>query len=189
MKDRSAALRFYSRAACCSFVLINFFFSLAACTDCGKKFYRYADGEICLEMLSDSVSILRHIRRGGDEPFSIFRNLRRSRGECVSEFVLPYPTFRLSCGDLDEDGIPEIGVGVIKSTRYSPVADKRLFLFHLTGGVDIRPLWLGTHVGGLLDDFSIGGDALIHTVEHNAADSTFHRTYKLSSFGIKPVAL
>ena len=153
---------------------LGFSFLLSACTDGKETVYRYAGGEIRLETAGDSLSILLHIPRGSDAN--------------PSEFQLPYPTFRLSCGDLTGDGIPEIGVGVIKRTRFSPEPDKRLFLFHLTDGNLIRPLWMGSHVGGRLDDFYIS-DALIHTDEHNAADSTFHRTYKLTSFGIKPVAL
>ena len=163
--------RFSVQNAVCKFLLLITLL-LAACTGNRDNIYRYAGGEIRLESMGDS-SIIRHIPCDGRAP---------------SEFPLPYPTFRLSCGDLTGDGIPEIGVGVIKCTRFSPEPDKRLFLFHLTDGNLIRPLWMGSHVGGRLDDFHIG-NALIHTDEHNAADSTFHRTYKLTSFGIKPVAL
>jgi hypothetical protein len=149
------------------------FFSFAACNE-RDNVYRYAEGEIRLDVINDSLSILRHCLTDGRE---------------VSSFKLPYPTFRFCCGDLTGDGIPEIGVGVIKRTRFSPETDKRLFLFHLTDGRLIRPLWMGSHVGARLDDFRFGDDALIRTIEHNATDSLIYRTYKLSSFGLKPVSL
>ena len=157
-----------------SFLILHFSFLLLACSSGDREgVYRYADGEIRLDVVNDSLSILRHFAKDGRE---------------VSAFRLPYPTYRFCCGDLTADGIPEIGVGVIKPTRFSPQPDKRLFLFHLTEGRLIRPLWMGSHVGARLDDFRFDG-TLIRTTERDASDSLIHRTYKLSSFGIKPVSL
>ncbi len=151
-----------------------FLLLFAACSAGEKEnVYRYAAGEIRLDVVNDSLSIIRHLAKDGRE---------------VSAFSLPYPTYRFCCGDLTGDGIPEIGVGVIKPTRFSPQPDKRLFLFHLTEGRLIRPLWMGSHVGARLDDFRFDGP-LIRTTERDASDSLIHRTYKLSSFGIKPVNL
>ena len=151
-----------------------FLLLFAACSAGDREgVYRYADGEIRLDVVNDSLSILRNFAKDGRE---------------VSAFRLPYPTYRFCCGDLTADGIPEIGVGVIKPTRFSPQPDKRLFLFHLTEGRLIRPLWMGSHVGARLDDFRFDG-TLIRTTERDASDSLIHRTYKLSSFGIKPVSL
>ena len=173
MKNKMSRLKhFTGRATYYSFFILHFSFIFAACSE-GENVYRYADGEIRLDVISDSLSILRHCLADGSE---------------VSSFELPYPTFRFCCDDLTGDGIPEIGVGVIKGTRFSPEPDKRLFLFHLTDGRLIRPLWMGSHVGARLDDFRFD-DALIRTVERGSADSLIHRTYKLSSFGLKPVSL
>lgn len=157
-----------------SFLILHFSFLLLACSSGDREgVFRYAVGEIRLDVVNDSLSIIRHLAKDGRE---------------VSAFSLPYPTYRFCCGDLTGDGIPEIGVGVIKPTRFSPQPDKRLFLFHLTEGRLIRPLWMGSHVGARLDDFRFDGP-LIRTTERNASDSLIHRTYKLSSFGIKPVNL
>ena len=78
----------------------------AACTDKDSCFsYSFENGlkgEIRLEHIHDSLSVLRHFIDGTE----------------VSEWELPYPVYRFDCGDLTGDGTPEIAVGVIKPTRY-----------------------------------------------------------------------
>ena len=43
-------------------------------------------------------------------------------------------------------------VGVIKSTRYHPEVARRIFIFKMANG-KVRPLWLGSRLGGTLMDF------------------------------------
>ena len=157
--------------AVCKLLLLTVLL-LVACTGDKEKVYRYAGGKICLETVGD-YSILRHIPCDGNAP---------------SEFLLPYPTFRFACGDLTGDGLPEIGVGVIKRTRFSPEPDKRLWVFHLTEGRLIRPLWMGSHVGGRLRDFRFDGDRIV-TSEYTRTDSLVQRTYRLGAFGLEYVTL
>lgn len=154
-------------------------FFLLSCQSGKENVYRYVGGEIRLEVVNDTLSILRHIPTSYSPP-----SMGGVGGE--SSFSLPYPTFRLSCGDLTGDGTPEIGVGVVKRTRFSPEKEKRLFIFHLTEGCLIRPLWMGSHVGARLDDFRFD-DRHVCTTEHDADGNTFNRTYELTSFGLKPV--
>ena len=77
----------------------------AACTDKDSCFSYSLEnglkGEIRLEHIHDSLSVLRHFIDGTE----------------VSEWELPYPVYRFDCGDLTGNGTPEIAVGVIKPTR------------------------------------------------------------------------
>lgn len=57
-------------------------------------------GEIRLEHIHDSLSVLRHFIDGTE----------------VSEWELPYPVYRFDCGDLTGNGTPEIAVGVITTS-------------------------------------------------------------------------
>ena len=44
-------------------------------------------------------------------------------------------------------------VGVIKSTRFHPEKGRRIFIFKQVDGGKVRPLWLGSRLGGTLIDF------------------------------------
>lgn len=104
-----------------------------------------------------------------------------------SSWELKYPVYRFDYGDVDGDGIPEIAVGTIKSTRFDPKEGKRLFLFHITDDLYIRPLWLGSRVSQPLEDFRLSGDpALIRTIEREQDGTYLVAEYKYRSgkFGI-----
>jgi hypothetical protein len=51
------------------------------------------------------------------------------------------------------DGKADALVGVIKSTRFYPEKARRIFIFKLVNGKKVRPLWLGSKLGGILKDF------------------------------------
>ena len=53
---------------------------------------------------------------------------------------------------MDGDGRTDALAGVIKATRYDPKSGRRLFIFKNYKGY-VRPLWLGTRLGGILQDF------------------------------------
>ncbi len=71
----------------------------------------------------------------------------------LNEWQLPYPVYRLCTGDVDGDGRPDALVGVVKTTRFYRQPGRRLFIFKLVKG-KVRPLWLGSKLGGQLVDFS-----------------------------------
>ncbi len=96
-----------------------------------------------LEKRSDSLYVLTLETRTAD-------GQRRS----MSRWKLPYPVYRMATGDVDGDGREEALVGVVKRTRYSPEVDRRLFVFKNVKG-HIRPLWMGTRLGGRLVDFRV----------------------------------
>lgn len=137
--------------------------------------YYTADGrgELRLVGVNDSTHIIRH----------------ELDGRRADEWQLAYPVFRFDCGDLTGDGLPEVAVGVVKPTRYWPQPDRRLFIFHLFRGRLIRPLWLGSRVGGRLIDFCIERDsvpAMVHTWESvGDSDTPVERLYVMNGFGLK----
>ena len=67
-------------------------------------------------------------------------------------WTLPHPVYRMTTGDVDGDGSEDAVVGVIKPTRFHPEQGRRLFIFKNYHGL-VRPLWLGSKLGGKLCDF------------------------------------
>ena len=90
-------------------------------------------------------------------------------------------------------------VGVVKSTRFYPEKARRLFIFkqvistaaHSKGQVKARPLWLGSKLGGILEDFRYvapaEGDSLgrIRALESTTDSLYVVSDYKWESFGMK----
>lgn len=91
---------------------------------------------------------------------------------------LPYPIYQFQTGDVDGDGSEDAMVGVIKGTRFYPEKARRLFIFkqidgHTAAGEackKARPLWLGSKLGGILEDFRFIAPADT-TDTANASDS------------------
>ncbi len=70
---------------------------------------------------------------------------------------LPFEVYQFCTGDVDGDGSEDALVGVVKTTRFDPVKARRLFIFKNHQG-HIRALWMGSRLGGILQDFCfIGG--------------------------------
>lgn len=65
---------------------------------------------------------------------------------------LAFPVYRMCVGDVDGDGSPDAMVGVVKTTRFDSNKARRLFIFKNYKG-RIRPLWMGSQLGGILHDF------------------------------------
>ena len=67
---------------------------------------------------------------------------------------LPYPVYQFQVGDVDGNGVDDAVVGVIKKTRFHRELARRLFIFKNYRG-HIRPLWMGSKLGGELVDFRV----------------------------------
>ena len=110
----------------------------------------------------------------------------------LNDWRLPYPVYQFQTGDVDGDGSEDAMVGVVKSTRFYPERGRRLFIFKkLSGetrprgneGVKVRPLWLGSKLGGILQDFRFV-DGKIRALE-TTTDSLFVvADYRWAGFGM-----
>ena len=115
---------------------------------------------------------------------------------------LPYPVYQFQTGDVDGDGSEDAMVGVVKGTRFYPEKARRLFIFkqidgHTAAGKackKARPLWLGSKLGGILEDFrfvepadTADGDrrGIIRALESTTDSLYVVSDYVWSGFGMK----
>ncbi len=95
---------------------------------------------------------------------------------------LPYPVYRMETGDVDGNGSEEALVGVVKATRFYPEKGRRLFIFKNYHGL-IRPLWLGSRLGGQLCDFRFA-DGKVRSMELTTDGRYTVAEYHWSGFGL-----
>ena len=99
-----------------------------------------------------------------------------------NQWRLPYPVYRMETGDVDGNGTTEALVGVIKPTRFYPEMGRRLFIFKNYEGL-IRPMWLGSKLGGTLHDFHFR-NGCVRSLETNAKGEYTVAEYRWSGFGV-----
>lgn len=99
-----------------------------------------------------------------------------------NQWRLPYPVYRMETGDVDGNGSTEALVGVIKPTRFYPEIGRRLFIFKNYEGL-VRPMWLGSRLGGTLQDFHFR-DGRVRSLETNAKGEYTVAEYRWSGFGV-----
>jgi len=68
-----------------------------------------------------------------------------------------YNAWKIDLLDVDNDNVPELIVGVNKSTRYFDKEENRIFVFNVDGTY-IYPKWLGSKIGNPIVDFKIDKD-------------------------------
>ena len=100
----------------------------------------------------------------------------------LNDWLLPYPVYQFQTGDVDGDGQQDAMVGVIKGTRFYPKKGRRLFIFKRVNG-KARPLWLGSKLGGILQDFKFI-DGHIRSLETTTDSLYVVADYKWSGFGM-----
>ena len=91
--------------------------------------------EFTLEQKNDTLSYLVLHTNGGS-----------------NRWALNFPVYQFCTGDVDGDGVVDALVGVVKTTRFDPQVARRLFIFKNYKG-KIRALWMGSRLGGILEDF------------------------------------
>ena len=95
---------------------------------------------------------------------------------------LPYPVYQYQTGDVEGDGREDAIVGVIKATRFYPEKARRIFIFKLVNG-KARPLWLGSKLAGVLEDFRYI-DGKIRAMEEAGDGQYVVSDYKWGGFGM-----
>ncbi len=107
--------------------------------------------------------------------------LSYENGKVVDSWQLPYPVYRFATADIDADGSIDAVVGVFKSSRYFTTPSRRVFIFKNFNG-KVRPLWLGSRLGGDLVDFVVVGSA-IRAIE-NTEQGYVVSNYTWKGFGM-----
>ncbi len=100
----------------------------------------------------------------------------------VSRWQLPYPVYQFTTGDVDGDGSTDALVGVEKATRYYPMG-RRLFIFKNYKG-HVRPLWMGSKLGGTLCDFRFI-DGRVRSLETSTNGLYAVAEYEWAGFGLR----
>ena len=100
----------------------------------------------------------------------------------TDRWQLPYPVYQFQTGDVDGDGSTDALVGVVKATRFYKEKGKRLFIFKNKNGM-VRPLWMGSRLGGILDDFRFV-DGTVRSLEHTTDNKYAVAEYRWQGFGM-----
>ena len=101
----------------------------------------------------------------------------------LNDWRLPYPVYQFQTGDVDGDGSTDAMVGVVKATRFYPEKGRRLFIFKQVNK-KARPLWMGSKLGGILEDFRYI-DGKIRALESTTDSLYVVSDYTWDSFGMK----
>ena len=148
--------------------------STVALLSCGggqdSESFKTDYGTLVLRRISDTLNIIEHF----------------NSDSIISQWELRFPVYRFDYGDLNGNGVNEIVVGVTKKTRYWEEGN-RLFIYKLYNGRLIRPLWLGSRLGGEILDFHINRSTIpaqIITTE-DYKDSIVTAVYSLGGFGLR----
>lgn len=83
---------------------------------------------------------------------------------------------------MNGDGHIDALVGVVKSTRFHPEVARRIFIFKLVDG-KVRPLWLGSRLGGTLIDFRFV-DGKVRALETDGMGHFGVIDYRWQQFGM-----
>ena len=100
----------------------------------------------------------------------------------LNDWRLPFPVYQFQTGDVNGDGRTDAMVGVVKKTRFHREIGRRLFIFKEVNG-KARPLWLGSKLGGALQDFRFV-DGRIRALETTKDGLYVVTEYKWSGFGM-----
>lgn len=95
---------------------------------------------------------------------------------------ITFPVYRMCEGDVDGDGCTDALVGVVKSTRFDKNVARRLFIFKNFRG-HIRALWMGSQLGGILQDFRFANGNVV-TLQSDALGKYAVLEHEWRGFGL-----
>jgi poly-gamma-glutamate synthesis protein (capsule biosynthesis protein) len=72
--------------------------------------------------------------------------VRARTGQETTTLALGFPVYRLTQGDVDNDGQPDLLVGPVKHTPLDRVVRRRLFIYSLDSAGQLRPRWRGSRL-------------------------------------------
>jgi hypothetical protein len=101
----------------------------------------------------------------------------------LNDWKLPYSVYQFQVGDVDGDGCEDAMVGVVKPTRFYPERGRRLFIFKQVNG-KVRPMWMGSKLGGILRDFRYVEGGSIRSLEMTADSLYVVADYRWAGFGM-----
>jgi hypothetical protein len=144
-------------------------------------------GDTTATFAHDSIQYGVRLYKTGENKNKLEATTINSAGQKLTRTIaIPYPVYHFEIADIDNNGMNDILVGVIKKTHFDPLVRKRLFAYRLDQGY-IRPLWLGSKVGRPLEDFkSVRQEnrALIRTIEQDTQKNYYVGEYKWDGFGL-----
>ena len=135
----------------------------------------FSESSECSEFSEFSESSeFSEISESSENPYSLSRT--HDSLYYLNEFRLPYPVYRFCTGDVNGDGSPDALVGVVKRTRFHHEMGRRIFIFKQVDG-KVRPLWMGSKLGGILQDFRVVEDESPKPHKPHKPHKT-HKTHK-----------
>jgi hypothetical protein len=72
--------------------------------------------------------------------------VRARTGDAETILALGFPVYRLTQGDVDNDGQPDLLVGPVKRTPLDKAVRRRLFVYSLDSAGQLRPRWRGSRL-------------------------------------------
>jgi len=94
-----------------------------------------------------------------------------------------WPVWTFQRGDVDRDGCDELVLGVVKRNRFDSTARRRVQVWRVDRG-RLRPGWLGTRLGGVLDTFAIDDSGRLVVREQSGSRWQVSR-WRWNTFGFE----
>ncbi|AMR27133.1 hypothetical protein A0257_08435 [Hymenobacter psoromatis] len=115
-----------------------------------------------------------------------YQLLAQTDGE-VDRLPLGFPIYRLTLGDVDNDGQPDVLIGPVKRTPLDSVVRRRLFVYALDSAGRWRPRWRGSQLLFNIVYFKAireQGRTFVQTIEQEPDSSYCIGQYYWQGFGL-----